>query len=261
MLMRILLIYIVLINSFSLCFAQKNVVLDNYYNNEFELVTGKSFHYLWNDTAFSGFSELGKLFVNMKAQISTLKEKPSIANLRTAEVYIIVDPDTKQEAANPNFMDKAAAKIILKWVQNGGKLLLLTNDYNHTELERFNILSTMFGMKFGKEVVHPEKSEIGKLRNFNSCASVDLPNHPLFKNVSKIFLKEIAPIICTKTAKPVLIENGQIIIAESQVGKGYVLAVGDPWFYNEYIDHELLSSDFQNLIAAKNLVELLLKKK
>ena len=261
MIKRTILIVLIFLTPLYSCFAQKQVVLDNYFNNEFNSQTGKPFHYLWNDTEMSGFSEFGKLFVNKKAEISTLKEKPTEANLRTADVFIIVDPDTKSETANPNYMDKSAANAISKWVHKGGTLLLLTNDYSHAELDSFNILSAMFGMKFEKEMLHPEKSEAGKPRNFNSCASTIFPNHPLFKGIHKIFLKEIAPIICSKNARPVLEENGQVIIAETNFGKGYVLAVGDPWLYNEYIDHLMLPADFQNLDAAKNLVELLLNNK
>jgi len=56
------------------------------------------------------------------------------------------------------------------------------------------------------------------------------------------------------------LENGQVLIATASYGKGYVLAIGDPWIYNEYIDHWLLPADFENLQAAKNLVALLLGK-
>lgn len=261
MLKRTILFLLILLSPYIFCFAQKQVVLDNYFNNEFNPKTGKSFHYLWNDTEMSGFSEFGKLFVNKGAAISTLKEKPTKANIQTVDVFIIVDPDTKLETANPHYMDKSVANAISAWVQKGGTLLLLTNDYNHCELDSFNILAGMFGMKFGKEMLHGEKSEVGKPRNFNSCASTIFPNHLLFKGIHKIFLKEIAPIICSENARPVLEENGQVIIAETNFGKGYVFAVGDPWLYNEYIDHLMLPADFQNLDAAKNLVELLLNNK
>lgn len=243
----------------SLSFAQKKVVLDNYFNNEIN-ADGKPFHYLWEDTTMSGFSELGALFVNQGAVISTLKEKPTKQNLHQVDVYIIVDPDTKEETLHPNFMDKSAAKIIAKWVKKGGVLLVLSNDVNHAELEKFNLLMQKFGMSFGNEMLHAEKSEPNEPRNFNSCSSINLPHHPLFTGVKKIFLKEIAPIVCTGIAKPILIENGNVLIAESTYGKGYVLAVGDPWLYNEYINHALLPLDFENLLAAKNLVKLLLEK-
>jgi unsaturated rhamnogalacturonyl hydrolase len=241
-------------------FSQKQVVLDNYYNNEFDAKTGNAFHYLWEDTAQSGFSEFGKLFTTKGAKLTTLKEKPTAQNLKSAKVYIIVDPDNKQETANPHFMDKKAATDIAEWVKKGGVLLMLTNDANHAELDSFNLLPAKFGMQYGKVMLHPEKSEPGKPRNFNSCASTVFPQHPLFKGISKIFLKEIAPIICKSPATPVLAENGQVIIAEAKFGKGYVIAVGDPWLYNEYIGHLLLPADFQNKEVAINLVELLLQK-
>jgi hypothetical protein len=245
----------------SCLYAQKKVVLDNYYNHEFNGTTGKPFHYLWEDTEMSGFSQFGKLFTDKGAILSTLKTKPTSSNLKEADVFILVDPDTKLETRDPHYMDAQAANVISNWVKAGGRLLLLTNDGNHAELDCFNLLAAKFGMTFGKEMLHPEKAGVGKSRDFNSCASTVLPNHPLFKGVSKIFLKEIAPINCLNPAKPVLEEGGKAIIAEAKYGKGYVLAVGDPWLYNEYIDHAFLPADFQNLAAAENLVDLLLKSK
>lgn len=244
----------------SASFAQKKVVLDNYFNNEFQPKTGLPYHYLWNDEAMSGFSEFGKLFTAKGVQLATLKEKPTLQNLKGASLYIIVDPDNQLETPKPNFMDETAANAIVSWVKKGGVLLLLTNDYNHAELDSFNILAGKLGMKFGKEMLHPELRDSPKNRNFESCASTNLPNHPLFKGINKIFIKEIAPIECGKNVKPILVENGKVLIAEAKIGKGYVLAVGDPWVYNEYIDHLLLPASFQNLEAARNLVDLLLSK-
>lgn len=53
-------------------------------------------------------------------------------------------------------------------------------------------------------------------------------------------------------------DDGAVFIAETRFGKGYVLAVGDPWLYNEYIGHSRLTPDFDNGKAAANLVRLLL---
>jgi unsaturated rhamnogalacturonyl hydrolase len=47
-------------------------------------------------------------------------------------------------------------------------------------------------------------------------------------------------------------------MAESSYGKGKVIAIGDPWLYNEYIDHWSLPDEFDNYQAAKNLVRILL---
>ena len=94
-------------------------------------------------------------------------------------------------------------------------------------------------------------------------AEIKLPDHPIFSRCEKIFIKELAPILLSKGAKPVLKDGdtNAVIIAETKYGKGYVMAIGDPGLYNEYIDHERLPESFENLKAANKLVGLLLKSK
>jgi unsaturated rhamnogalacturonyl hydrolase len=94
--------------------------------------------------------------------------------------------------------------------------------------------------------------------NYETGACINLPEHPLFKGVSKIYLKEVSDINLSGTAKAILTENGKVLMAENKYGKGYVFAIGDPWIYNEYIDHVLLPESFDNLKAAENLTDLLL---
>ena len=72
-------------------------------------------------------------------------------------------------------------------------------------------------------------------------------------------MKEISSFQLKSPAKPILTENGIVFMAESKVGKGLVVAVGDPWIYNEYIDHKMLPADFENLKAAENYTDYLLK--
>jgi len=242
-------------------FSQKTVVIDNFFNNEINAKTNQPFHYLWDDKAFSGFSQLGDIFIENGATLATLKEKPTAKNLKNVDIYIIVDPDNEKDAKNPNYMDKKAATVIAKWVKAGGVLLLLTNDSSNCELVKFNLLPSKFGITYNNDFNHPElRGTDKKNRNFQSCASENLPAHPVFEDVKKIFIKEIASINCKKPAKSVLVENNKIFMAESNYGKGYVFAIGDPWLYNEYIDHALLPADFENKKAAENLVKLLLSK-
>jgi len=239
--------------------AQKTVVLDHYYNNEVNPKTNKPFHYLWEDKEISGFSQLGDLFIEQGATLKTLANKPDKKNLRDADIYIIADPDTKDESTNPNYMDKDAAKAIAAWVKKGGTLLLLTNDYQNAELEHTNILAKKFGITFTKEILHTELSESGKPRNFNSCASTNLPPQPLFSGVSKIFIKGVSAITYNPPVTPLLVENGKTLMAQVNYGKGLVIAIGDPWLYNEYIDNKILPAEFENLKAAKNLVKLVME--
>ena len=89
-------------------------------------------------------------------------------------------------------------------------------------------------------------------------ASTNLPPHPLFKGVSKIYIKEVSDINISGNASSILTEKGKVLMAENKFGKGYVFAIGDPWIYNEYIDHDRLPESFDNRKAAENLTDLLL---
>lgn len=235
--------------------AQKTVGLDNWYNYEINAKTGKVYHYTWDDEAMSGFSQLGDVFKKHGAKLKTIGSSPNAKTLKGVDVYIIVDPDTIKENPNPNYVTDADIKFLTKWVKKGGVLLMLTNDGPNCEFTHFNKLAQAFGFYYQPITLNPVVN-----RQFEMAAETNLPDHPLFSGVSKIYMKEISPIILSKDAKAVLKDGEHVIIAETAFGKGYVLAVGDPWLYNEYIDHWLLPESFENLKAANNLVDLLLKK-
>ncbi|MFA5328939.1 MAG: hypothetical protein WC384_14195 [Prolixibacteraceae bacterium] len=238
-------------------FAQKTVGLDNWFNHETNAKTGKVFHYTWDDAANSGFSQLGDLFKSRNASLKTIATSPNSKSMKGVSVYIIVDPDTTTESQNPNYIEDADVKFLQKWVSKGGVLLLMANDGPNCEFTHFNHLAKAFGFYFQPITLNPVTN-----RAYDMAAEINLPNHPLFSGVNKIYMKEVAPIVLSKDAEPVLKDgdSDHILIAETQYGKGYVLAVGDPWLYNEYIDHAHLPASFENLKAANNLVDFLLKK-
>ena len=237
--------------------AQKTVALDNWFNRETHAKTGKIYHYTWDDTANSGFSILGDIFKSNGAKLKTIEEAPTKANLKDAGIYIIVDPDTTSENPNPNYVQPKDIKVIRNWVKKGGVLLLMTNDGPNAEFTHFNKLAEVFGFTFIPTMLNPVIN-----RDWEMGAETNLPDHPLFSGVKKIYMKEVAPIVLSKKAKPLVYDDAtkKVIIAETNYGKGYVLAVGDPWLYNEYIDHRLLPVHFDNDKAAVNLVKLLLEK-
>lgn len=251
---RILTLSIILCALATLSFAQKTVGLDNWFNHETNAKTGKIFHYTWDDQENSGFSQLGDLFKSQKAELKTIA-KPTSKSMKGIDVYIIVDPDTTKENPIPNYVDASDVKFLQKWVSKGGVLLILTNDGPNCEFTHFNQLAKAFGFYFQPITLNPVIN-----REWDMAAETNLPNHPLFNGVNKIYMKEVSPIVLSKKATPILKDGDKVLIAETQFGKGYVLAVGDPWLYNEYIDHALLPQSFENLKAAKNLVDLLLTK-
>jgi len=233
-------------------FSQPVAGLDNWFNHETNANTGKPFHYLWTDTDMSGYSQWGDIFISKGAVLKTLG-KPTRDILRGTDIYIIADPDTTTESSSPNYIFPEDIKTIVKWVRKGGVLAILANDAPNCEFTYLNKLAEKFGMHFNHVTLHPVTGT-----EWEMGASKNLPAHPLFRDVKKIYIKEVSDINLSGTAAAVLRENGKVLIAENRVGKGYVFAIGDPWIYNEYIDHARLPSGFDNLKAAGNLTDLLL---
>ena len=233
-------------------FSQPVVGLDNWFNHEINSKTGKPFHYLWTDTENSGYSRWGDIFRSRGAEIATIG-KPKASVLKKINIYIIVDPDTTAESPAPEYITANDIASIKKWVSAGGVLAVLANDAPNCEFTHLNRLMSEFGMSFNHVTLHPVTG-----KNFEMGASVNLPDHPLFKGVRKIYIKEVSDIRLSGNARSILTENGKVLIAECNYGKGYVFAIGDPWIYNEYIDHDRLPESFDNRKAAENLTDLLL---
>jgi unsaturated rhamnogalacturonyl hydrolase len=229
----------------------KRVVLDSYFNDEHtkdasgEMV---SYHYKWEEKDNNGFSIFGDAFKNDGATLSTLYEKPSQAGLAKADIYIIVDPDTKKESPDPKYIGPEDVKIIADWVRRGGVLLLMANDSANVELKHFNTLAGKFGIHFNDDLQNHVKDD----RHFRDGALIINGDNPILKTAKKIFMKDICSLTLSAPAYPAL-KNGNInIIAISRYGKGTVVAVGDPWLYNEYTNGRL-PKDFENDKAANDL--------
>ena len=235
----------------------KTVLLDSFFNNEMKKdESGNliSWHYKWNEMSNGGFSLWGKVFESYGANLATLKTAPNSANLQDASVYIIVDPDTEKETDKPNFVNAEHINAIKNYVENGGVLVLLSNDFGNAEFDNFNNLAKEFGIEFNKDnknLVKDNQFEQGKV-------DVSAGNE-IFKTARKLYLKEISSLKLSGNAKSVLDWNGDKIMAVSKFGKGTVFALGDPWLYNEYVDGRKLPADFQNFAAANDLSNWLLE--
>jgi lysophospholipase L1-like esterase len=237
----------------------KVVGLDYFFNDEWRLKkdsTLERFHYVWEDTTNSGFSQLGTSIDLLGAELDSLQSSPTESSLNRFSIYVIVDPDTYDETKprQPNYMSEDAVKTIASWVERGGVLLLMENDKGNAEFEHFNKLAERFGMHFNEESFH---KVIGKA--YETGRSDHLPSHPIFKDVKQIFMKEVSTLRIEKPAQAILTENGLVLMASARIGRGLVVAVCDPWLYNEYMDTRRLPSDYENSKAGKNLFEWLLK--
>ena len=232
--------------------AGLTIGLDNWFNNEWKRAndgTPYPYHYLWDDTADSGYSQLAAIADALGYARTTLKERPSPAALAGCDVVVIVDPDTPKETEAPNFMDESSAAILEGWVNGGGILLLLANDAGNCELERFTILAARFGISFNPDSRHRVTG-----KDYSAGATGLFPDHPVFAGVRKIFTKEVCTMTLSAPAVPLLAEHDTVLIALSRSGRGLVVAVGDPWLYNEYMDNRRLPEGFDNAVAARNLL-------
>ena len=234
----------------------KYVGLDYFFNAEWREEkdgTRTRFHYTWNDTANSGFSLLGGVVQNLGATLATVPVAPTQERLALMDVYIIVDPDTPAETAEPQTIDSASITNIVRWVEQGGVLVLLGNDRGNAEFTHWNRLAGRFGIAFREDSHH---RVVGKDYATGMCS--DLPDHPVFRGVRKIFLKEVSSLSVVPPATPLLVQDTLVLMATSRVGKGMVFALGDPWIYNEYFDHRRLPADCDNDRAAEQFVRWLL---
>ncbi|MEX8547756.1 MAG: hypothetical protein V5804_09150 [Mucilaginibacter sp.] len=235
----------------------KTVMLDSYFNNEFRKdSTGHniSFHYKWNETDNNGFSLFKSVFNNYGIKTATLYAAPTAANLQGSAIYLIVDPDTEKETVNPNYVNQQDASEVAAWVKAGGVLVLMGNDAGNCDLEHFNILSEKFGIHFNEDVhnkVIGSQIELGTLQV--------PPIDPIFKTAKKIYLKDISTFKLNPPANASFTDKNLVIMATAKYGKGTVFAVGDPWFYNEYVNGRNLPPDYDNLKACNDLVNWLIK--
>ncbi|HYP52266.1 MAG TPA: glycoside hydrolase family 88 protein, partial [Pyrinomonadaceae bacterium] len=101
----------------------KTVALDYYFNNETKKDSaGRAveWHYKWDEMSNGGFSLWGDIFRRHGVRTEALREAPTAANLKPADIYIIVDPDTEQEAERPNFVAPEHVRAVSDWVKAGG---------------------------------------------------------------------------------------------------------------------------------------------
>lgn len=233
----------------------KTVVLDYYFNNEIKKGDDEQlvpWHYKWEEASNSGFSLLRDIFKSVGFKTVKLNAAPTATNLKQANVYIIVDPDTGKESPKPNYIGQQHIKSIADWVKAGGVLLLLANDTGNVELDHFNQLAKIFGIQFNKNSINRVQGN-----HFEEGKVMVQFSNPVFKTPMKLYLKEISTLTIQSPAKAVLESNADIIMAYAKFGKGTVFVVGDPWIYNEYLDGRKLPAEYENFKAANDLVKWL----
>jgi len=237
----------------------KTVLLDRFFNGEKKKDAGGKdayWHYVWEERSNGGFSTLGNIFERYGAKLASLDVAPTAANLKSASVYIIVDPDHVKDNPNPMYVSAINVKTINDWVKGGGTLVLMANDSANCELKYFNHLATTFGIMFTDKSINMVKNDV-----FEQGAVLPGNNNPIFKTTKKMYLKEVSALGLHSPNKANAVKDGDVIIATAKAGKGKVFVVGDPWLYNEYVDGRKLPAEYENYKAAEDLVKWLLTTK
>ena len=220
--------------------AQAVVALDGFHNNESKMPD----HYQWDGTTDGSFGKLGNAFRAHDVDIRTIKSRIDAKALEGVRLLIIVDPDTPEETADPKYIEDSEIEAIARWVNDGGRLVLLGNDKGHAEFTHFNRLASRFGIQFLEET-YPKVS--GK------AILIATGKHPIFEGGLQAYLVEVAPLKLVAPAEPMLTHEGTDVMALAHVGRGMVFALGDPWLYNEYIERN------DNVRIATNLFRMLLE--
>ena len=237
--------------------SSREVLLDACYNSqrrknaagELEL-----FHYKWDDKTDSGFSLFGQIFHNDGMTTATLESAPTPAKLSGAKIYIIVSPDNPAKNPHPHYMNAAEAEPIAAWVRSGGVLLLMENDPANADIPHMDILADRFGLHFNNVLAHHvigDQFQTGRI-------GVRTPAPP-FTHPHVLFMKDTCSLALSKCARPLLQWKGDTLMAVARYGKGTVVAVADPWLYNEYIDNHRLPAEYDNFAAGREFVGWLLQ--
>ncbi len=235
----------------------KTVLMDNYFNREtHDDAFGKKvvFHYKWGERDNGGFSMLGHIFNKYGVTTKWLDEGPSAGNLKNVSIYLLIDPDWPKENKTPNYIEQKHIDALYNYVKNGGVLVMMANDSNNVEFKHYNELAERFGIHWNENMRHDVIDN-----HFEQGALPVGPGHPIFKNIKKVYIKQICTQTIDKPAISLYTENGEVLMSFARLGKGTVFAVGDPWFYNEYVDGRKIPAEYENYQAAVDLIQWLIK--
>ncbi len=212
------------------------------------------FHYKWDDYSDSGFSLLGHIFASHGAALDTLYQAPTMDRLKDAQFYVIVSPDNPAKNPHPHYVQQHDADQVAEWVRQGGVLVLMENDPANADISHLNLIADRFGIHFDDVL---KRHVIG-----DQFAPGYIPvagGGPVFQHPHTLYMKDTCAISLKASARALLEDKAGIVMAMAKYGKGTVVAIVDPWLYNEYTDHRKVLPQQDNYAAGKEFVSWLLK--
>jgi len=235
----------------------QTVMLDAWFNSQQRKNAAgqmEYFHYKWNDEKDSGFSLLGQIFEGHGVTLDTLYTAPTLEKLRHAQYYIIASPDIPVKNPNPHYVQPEDAKQVAEWVKQGGVLVLMDNDPANADIEHLDLIAGRFGIHFNNVLSH---HVVG---NDYPAGQIHVSGGgPLFHDPHTLYMKDTCTISVKSPARPLLEDKGDIMIATARYGKGTVVAVVDPWLYNEYTNPRKNPPLQDNYAAGEEFVRWLIQ--
>jgi unsaturated rhamnogalacturonyl hydrolase len=235
----------------------QTVMLDAWFNSQQRKNAAgqmEYFHYKWDDTANSGFSLLGQIFRSDGVKLDTLYTAPTLDKLKHAQYYIIVSPDIPAKNPNPHYVQPEDTEQVAEWVKQGGVLVLMDNDPANADIEHLDLIADHFGIHFNSVLSHHVVGD-----DFPSGTMHVSGGGPIFHEPHTLYMKDTCTISVKPPATPLLEDKGDIMIATAKYGKGTVVAVVDPWLYNEYTDPHKSKPVQDNYAAGEEFVRWLLQ--
>jgi unsaturated rhamnogalacturonyl hydrolase len=237
----------------------KKALLDGWYNSQKRKnAAGETeyFHYKWSDYSNSGFSLFGSILRGYGMATDTLYAAPTLDALKDAHFYVIVSPDNPAKNPDPHYMTEGDATQIAAWVKAGGVLLIFENDPDNADIPHVDLLADKFGLHFNNALTHHVIGNDIKMGRIE----LDTVIEP-FTITHVLYMKDTCSLALTRDAAPLLTYKGDVLMAKAKYGKGTVLAVADPWLYNEYTDGRILQAEYDNFAAGRELVRWLLQQR
>jgi unsaturated rhamnogalacturonyl hydrolase len=237
--------------------GSETVMLDAWFNSQQRKnAAGQEeyFHYKWNDYSDSGYSLFGHIFESHGATLQTLYQAPTMDRLKAAQFYIIASPDNPAKNPNPHYVQQQDADQVAAWVKRGGVLVLMENDPANADIAHLNLIADRFGIHFENVLKHhiiDDQFEPGYIPVSGGG--------PVFQQPHTLYMKDTCAISLKAPARVLLEDKEGIVMAAAKYGRGTVIAVVDPWLYNEYTDPRKALPRQDNYAAGKEFVVWLLK--
>jgi unsaturated rhamnogalacturonyl hydrolase len=235
------------------------VMLDSWFNSQQRTNSAgqkEYFHYKWGDYSDSGYSLFGNMFTDFGADLATLSVAPTFDTLKGAQYYVIVSPDIPAKNPNPHYVQAKDADQVAEWVRRGGVLILMENDPPNADIEHLNLIADRFGIHFNSVLSH---HVIGD--NFAAGQIAVKGGGLIFRDSHTLYMKDTCTLSLNSPAKPLFEDRGDVVIAMSKFGKGTVVAVVDPWLYNEYTDGRKKPPMQDNYAAGQEFVRWIISQR